>query len=136
MKDVKVDAGTAGSCDNSGQSCSLIASSGSWSIEALSQTSFDFGTDDNNAHAQLTGDYYYHGMPEGFVTKQGGNSSTLNFVDDGVYMVLSVAVSAFEGTNDDRGGKLSKGELTRHQAAIARSVKDKVALSNANGNLF
>jgi hypothetical protein len=203
LNGVKVDAGTAGSCDDSGQSCSLIASSGSWSIEALGQTSFDFGTDDNNAHVQPTGDYHYHGMPEGFVTKQGGNSSTmtiigwaadgfpiyarygysqfnnpvstivamtkekmrtcikyivlilsilfsqysdahvmvaqhgiLNFVDDGVYMVLSVPVSAFEGTDDNKDGKLSKGEFDRHQAAIARSVKDKVALSNAIGKLI
>jgi hypothetical protein len=80
LNGVKVDAGTAGSCDDSGESCSLIDNSGSWSIEALGQTSFDFGTDDNNAHVQPSGEYHYHGMPEGFVTKQGGNSSEMTII--------------------------------------------------------
>lgn len=61
---------------------------------------------------------------------------TLNFVDDGVYMVLSVPVSAFEGTDDNKDGKLSKGEFDRHQAAIALIVKDKVALSNTSEKLI
>jgi hypothetical protein len=80
LNGVKIDAGTAGSCDNSGANCSLIDHSGSWSIEALGQTNFDFGTDDNNAHVQPTGDYHYHGMPEGFVTSQGGNSSSITII--------------------------------------------------------
>jgi hypothetical protein len=80
LNGVKIDAGTAGSCDNSGANCSLIDHSGSWSIEALGQTNFDFGTDDNNAHVQPTGDYHYHGMPESFVTSQGGNSSSITII--------------------------------------------------------
>ena len=80
LNGVKIDAGTAGSCDDSGANCSLINHSGSWSIEALGQTNFDFGTDNNNAHVQPTGDYHYHGMPEGFVTSQGGNSSSITII--------------------------------------------------------
>jgi len=80
LNGVKIDAGTAGSCDDSGDSCSLIGNSGSWSIEALGQSSFNFGTDDNNAHVQPGGSYHYHGMPEGFITKQGGNSSTMTLI--------------------------------------------------------
>lgn len=80
LNGVKVDAGTAGSCDDSGDNCSLVDNRGSWSIEALGQTSFDFGTDDNNAHVQPTGDYHYHGMPEGFISKQGGNSNTMTII--------------------------------------------------------
>ena len=80
LNGVKIDAGTAGSCDNSGSSCSLIDNSGGWSIEALGQTSFDFGTDDNNAHVQPDGVYHYHGMPEGFITLQGGDSSTMTII--------------------------------------------------------
>lgn len=80
LNGVKIDAGTAGSCDDSGASCSLIDNSGGWSIEALGQTSFDFGTDDNNAHVQPDGAYHYHGMPEGFIAKQGGNSSTMTII--------------------------------------------------------
>lgn len=80
LNGVKIDASTAGSCDNSGSDCSLIDNSGSWSIEALGQSHFDFGTDDNNAHVQPTGAYHYHGMPEGFVSLQGGNSTTMTLI--------------------------------------------------------
>ncbi|MFK8075536.1 MAG: YHYH protein [Granulosicoccus sp.] len=80
LNGVKIDSSTAGSCDSSGDNCSLIHNSGAWSIEALGQTTFDFGTDDNNAHVQPGGAYHYHGMPEGFITKQGGNSSTMTLI--------------------------------------------------------
>jgi len=80
LNGVKIDANTAGSCDNTGSACSLIDNSGSWSIEALGQTSFNFGTDDNNAHVQPGGSYHYHGMPEGFITKRGGNNTTMTLI--------------------------------------------------------
>lgn len=80
LNGVKIDAGTAGSCDDSGSSCSLVGNTGNWSIEALGQSSFNFGTDDNNAHVQPDGQYHYHGMPEGFIEKQGGNSSTMTLI--------------------------------------------------------
>lgn len=80
LNGVKIDAGTAGSCDDSASNCSLIENSGNWSIEALGQTSFNFGTDDNNAHVQPGGSYHYHGMPEGFISKQGGNSTTMTII--------------------------------------------------------
>jgi hypothetical protein len=78
LNGVKIDPGTAGSCDNSGSSCSLIGNSGAWSIEALGQTAFNFGTDSNNAHVQPGGAYHYHGMPEGYIAKLGkGTAMTL-----------------------------------------------------------
>ena len=80
LNGLKIDAGTAGSCNNSGSSCSLIDNSGGWSIEALGQSSFNFGTDANNAHVQPGGSYHYHGMPEGFITKRGGNSSKMTLI--------------------------------------------------------
>lgn len=80
LNGVKIDADTAGSCDDSGTACSLTGNNGSWSIEALGQTTFDFGTDDNNAHVQPGGVYHYHGMPEGFVSLRGGNSSTMTII--------------------------------------------------------
>ena len=79
LNGVKIDAGTGGSCDDSGN-CSLAGNVGSWRIEALSQDTFDFGTDQNNAHVQPDGQYHYHGMPEGFVEKRGGNSSTMTLI--------------------------------------------------------
>ena len=80
LNGVKIDAGTGGSCDDTGTSCSLAGNVGSWRIEALGQTSFDFGTDENNAHVQPNGEYHYHGMPEGFIAKRGGNSSTMTLI--------------------------------------------------------
>ncbi len=81
LNGVKIDASTAGSCDDTGNSCSLIDNSGSWSIEALGQTAFNFGTDDNNAHVQPDGAYHYHGMPDGFITKHGGgDGSTMTLI--------------------------------------------------------
>ena len=78
LNGVKIDPGTAGSCNDSGSSCSLIGNSGSWSIEALGQKYFNFGTDSSNAHVQPNGAYHYHGMPEGFITKLGrGTAMTL-----------------------------------------------------------
>lgn len=80
LNGVKVDAGTAGTCGDSGASCSLAGGQGSWSIEALGQAHFDFGDDENHAHVQPGGAYHYHGIPEGFVTKRGGNSSEMTLI--------------------------------------------------------
>lgn len=80
LNGIKIDAGTGGSCDDSGNSCSLASNTGNWNIEALEQNSFDFGTDENNAHVQPGGVYHYHGLPEGFITKQGGNSATMTLI--------------------------------------------------------
>ncbi|MBQ4862802.1 YHYH protein [Pseudoalteromonas sp. MMG013] len=80
LNGVKIDANTAGSCDDSGNSCSLVGNTGSWHIEALGQTSFNFGTDQNNAHVQPNGAYHYHGMPEGFIALRGGSETTMTLI--------------------------------------------------------
>ncbi len=80
LNGVKIDASTAGTCDDSGDDCSLVGNDGNWNIEALGQSSFNFGTDDNNAHVQPGGEYHYHGMPEGFVTLQGGSSDKMTII--------------------------------------------------------
>jgi hypothetical protein len=80
LNGVKIDAGTAGTCDDSGTSCSLGGNVGSWSIEALGQSVFDFGDDASSAHVQPDGSYHYHGMPEGFVSKRGGSSSAMTLI--------------------------------------------------------
>lgn len=80
LNGVKTDAGTGGSCDDSADNCSLADNSGNWNIEALSQDTFNFGTDDNNAHVQPDGTYHYHGIPEGFFALRGGNSSTMTLI--------------------------------------------------------
>lgn len=80
MNGVKFDPGTAGTCSVSSTTttCSLIGDTGAWNIEALGQSSFNFGVDSNNAHVQPTGAYHYHGMPEGTLTLLGkGMAPTL-----------------------------------------------------------
>lgn len=89
LNGVKIDASTAGSCvDNASSTetsantsdCSLIENGNGWGIEALGQSSFNFGTDDNNAHVQPGGAYHYHGMPEGFITLRGGDNTKMTMI--------------------------------------------------------
>ena len=83
-----MDPSTAGVCNDSGSVCSLIGGSGNWHIEALGQSAFNFGTDTSNAHVQPTGEYHYHGMPDGVLTKLGkGTAMTLvGWASDGFPM--------------------------------------------------
>lgn len=81
LNGIKIDAATAGSCDDSGTSCSLVGSqNGSWEIEALGQSHFDFGVDFNNAHVQPDGAYHYHGMPEAFLAKVGADGTVMTLI--------------------------------------------------------
>jgi hypothetical protein len=58
---------------------------------------------------------------------------TLNFVDDGAFLVISLPVTAFEGSDDDGDGRLSFAEMARHTAAIQRQIRDRIRLSDASG---
>jgi len=60
---------------------------------------------------------------------------TLNVIDNGVFMVLSLPVSAFEGIDDDNDGKLSNSEFSRHRKAISKLVHKKVVLKDKNGKI-
>jgi hypothetical protein len=78
LNGVKLDPGTAGTCNDSGTACDPGGGTGAWRMEALGQSSFAFGTDANHAHVQPDGNYHYHGIPEGFVAKLGkGRAMTL-----------------------------------------------------------
>ena len=105
LNGVKFDPNTGGTCDNAGTSCSLIGGSGNWRMEALGQTSFKFGTDASNAHVQPTGEYHYHGMPEGYLTKlnKGQTMTLVGWASDGFpiyarygYTVATDATSAIK----------------------------------------
>ena len=78
LNGVKLDPGTAGTCTggDAGTSCSLAGGGGAWNIEALGQSSFNFGVDGSNAHVQPNGAYHYHGMPEALLTRLGKGSAT------------------------------------------------------------
>lgn len=85
LNGVKMDPGTGGACNDAGDSCDLGNGTGAWRIEALGQDSFDFGEDSNNAHVQPTGEYHYHGIPEGFVAKlnKGTEMTLIGWAADG-----------------------------------------------------
>ena len=83
LNGVKFEPGTAGACASnitSTASCNLGMSNNVWRIEALGQTTFDFGVDVNQAHVQPTGEYHYHGIPEGILTNAGASSTNMKMV--------------------------------------------------------
>jgi hypothetical protein len=74
-------------------------------MEAMGQSSFDFGTDDSHAHVQPGGVYHYHGMPEAFLAKlnKGRAMTLIGWAADGFpiyarygYTVPSDASSAIK----------------------------------------
>jgi hypothetical protein len=86
LNGVKMDPDTAGTCNDAGDSCDPgRGGTGQWRMEALGQTSFNFGADSNNAHVQPTGEYHYHGMPVGFVAKlnKGMTMTLIGWAADG-----------------------------------------------------
>jgi hypothetical protein len=54
---------------------------------------------------------------------------SLNIVDNGVFMVISLPVTAFKNVDDDNDGKLSNEEFSRHRPSIASTVHEKITLS-------
>jgi len=58
---------------------------------------------------------------------------TVNIVDDGAFMVLSLPVSAFSGFDDNQDGLLSVSELRAHAGGIEAQVKQGVTLSSQQG---
>ena len=57
-------------------------------------------------------------------------NGTLNWVDNGIYMVLSLPVSAFEGIDDNQDGKISTIEFNKHQSTFITSIEQHVILSD------
>jgi hypothetical protein len=58
---------------------------------------------------------------------------TLNFVDAGAFMVLSLPVSAFQGVDDDGDGRLSMAEGHAHWRDIEAQVRAGVQLVSEQG---
>lgn len=77
LNGIAFDPGTAGTCSDAGTCQQGGPAVGSWSLEALGQTFFRWGTDTSNAHVQPNGMYHYHGIPEGLVTKLSNGSMTM-----------------------------------------------------------
>ena len=77
LNGIKLDPGTAGTCDDTGTRCDPGRTVGAWNLEGIGGA-FNFGTDTNNAHVQPDGAYHYHGVPEGFLSKLNkGQAMTL-----------------------------------------------------------
>ena len=55
---------------------------------------------------------------------------TLNIVDDKVFMVLCIPMSAFYTSDSNKDGIVSMLEFTNSRKKIAKTIKNKVVLSN------
>jgi hypothetical protein len=85
LNSVKLDPATDGTCSASatstamGGGCVAIMGNDPWNLEAMGGA-FMFGTDESNAHVQPNGQYHYHGMPEGYLTRVGASANTMTLV--------------------------------------------------------
>ena len=80
LNGIAFDPGTAGTCSDAGTCQQGGQAVGAWSLEALGQTFFKWGTDTSNAHVQPNGMYHYHGIPEGLVTKLSKGSMAMTLI--------------------------------------------------------
>jgi hypothetical protein len=99
---IKFDPGTGGSCPSaiaSRADCTMDRGPGQWRMEALGQSSFNFGVDANNAHVQPDGSYHYHGVPTGLLSADavtGKKMQLIGWAADGFPMY------AMHGFGDSR----------------------------------
>lgn len=59
---------------------------------------------------------------------------TLNLVDGGAFMVLSLPAAAFPGADDDHDGRIARSEFERHYRDIAATVSAGVSLVDGAGS--
>jgi len=114
LNGVKFEPNTAGKCVSGATAlsqCNYAGGIGTWSMEALpgsvSPWRFDFGVDASNAHVQPNGEYHYHGMPEGLLTKLGASSNQMTLVgwaSDGFPIYAAYGYT----TADDKNSALKK----------------------------
>jgi len=60
---------------------------------------------------------------------------TLNIVEDGVFMVLSLPITAFDGIDTDNNDRVSMVEFNNYRGVIIDSVRENVMLSDSDGSL-
>lgn len=60
---------------------------------------------------------------------------TLNFIDDSVFMVLSLPASAFGDADENNDGQLSLTEFAQHRTKLISVISEQVSLSNSKGKL-
>jgi hypothetical protein len=54
-------------------------------------------------------------------------------VNDGVFMVISLPVSAFSGVDDDNDGKLSITEFNTHRAVLTKALETNIQVIDTKG---
>jgi hypothetical protein len=60
---------------------------------------------------------------------------TLNFLDNTVFMAISLPISAFENIDDNHNGQISMLEFNHNRAAIMQQVDQGLSLQNQQGDL-
>ena len=60
---------------------------------------------------------------------------TLNIFEDGIYMVLSLPVSAFDDIDENNDGRLSMVEFNNQRSTIIEAIKNEITLSNSKNNI-
>jgi YHYH protein len=104
LNSVKFDPGTAGTCPGTMTSianCNLAMGTDVWRMEALGQSSFNFGVDANNAHVQPDGSYHYHGLPSGLLSTEsavGSKMQLIGWAADGFPMYANYGFSDAKST--------------------------------------
>lgn len=63
-------------------------------------------------------------------------NGTLNFAEDGAYLVLSLPLSAFSGIDEDQNGKVSMIEFNNHRTSVIAAIERQVVLSSDSGALI
>ena len=58
---------------------------------------------------------------------------TLNILDDGAFIVLSIPVSALPASDDDGDGLLSQAELAKHHSNLASDIKRRIKIVDVQG---
>jgi YHYH protein len=93
LNGIPFDPSTNGFCPDSATSANLTTGGcnqngrvGTWQMEAIGQSLFDFGADSSNAHVRPgAGLYHYHGMPNGLLRRLGLGTamSLIGWANDG-----------------------------------------------------
>lgn len=58
---------------------------------------------------------------------------TLNIVDDGAFMVLSLPISAFDGLDENADGRVSMLEFNNQRSVVVSLIRAHVVLTDAEG---
>jgi hypothetical protein len=72
--------------------------------------------------------FWFAGLSGAHAHLMVAQRGTLNFVDNGAFMVLSVPVSSLAGVDVDGDGKMSMAELQAHRDEVMVSVKSQIQL--------